>query len=205
MQRAFLRMALTALSMVIAVPSFAQSPCPPNGSPKLGGAPLPITKQQLNGLKNRTEMPPSVEPMKVGDILHFDDRHDPELEKKGVVLEGFLLGFKREGPESPNCYSDTRRDFHMWVGPRQPPSPDMSLAMRAQSVVVEPTPAMQERHPTWDEENFNELVGRRIRVTGWLMFDPEHPDQIAHTRGTLWEVHPVMKIEVFHAGEWLEF
>jgi hypothetical protein len=193
------------LSIAITLPSFAQSSCPAIGSAKPGGAPLPITKQQLNRLKNRTEVPSVVEPMKVGDILHFDDRHDPELEKKAVVLEGFLLGFKREGPESPNCYSDTRRDFHMWVGPRRPTSPEMGMALRVQAVVVEPTPAMQDLHPTWDEENFNELVGQQVRVTGWLMFDPEHPDQIAHTRGTLWEVHPVMKIEVFHGGSWVEF
>jgi len=37
------------------------------------------------------------------------------------------------------------------------------------------------------------------------MFDPEHPDQIKKTRATLWEVHPVLKIEVFQNGQWTEF
>jgi len=34
------------------------------------------------------------------------------------------------------------------------------------------------------------------------MLDPEHPDQVGKTRGTIWEVHPVMKIEAFADGRW---
>jgi hypothetical protein len=49
------------------------------------------------------------------------------------------------------------------------------------------------------------MVWKRIRATGWLMYNFEHHAQIAKTRGTLWEVHPVMKIEVFQSGESKEF
>jgi hypothetical protein len=207
-RRVLLRFALAAF-VAIAVPlsSFAvyAQECPVEGSPKPGGKPLPVTKKALNRLKNRDTLPTNPEAMKVGDILALDDVRDPELEKKGVVLEGFLLGFKKEGPESPNCYSDQRFDFHMWIGAKRPGSAALGMEMRAQSVVVEPTPLAQDLHDTWDEEHFNDLIGERIRVTGWLMFDPEHPNQIGKTRGTLWEVHPVMKIEVFHNGEWVEF
>jgi hypothetical protein len=34
------------------------------------------------------------------------------------------------------------------------------------------------------------------------MFDPEHPEQLGKTRGTLWEIHPVMRIEIRRGGAW---
>jgi len=30
---------------------------------------------------------------------------------------------------------------------------------------------------------------QHVRVSGWLMLDPEHPDQVSKTRGTIWEIH----------------
>ena len=35
------------------------------------------------------------------------------------------------------------------------------------------------------------------------MMDPEHPDQIGKTRGTIWEIHPITKIEVEQNGGWV--
>jgi len=46
------------------------------------------------------------------------------------------------------------------------------------------------------------------RFGGWLMFDPEHRDQLPGpgkphpTHATLWEIHPITKIEVFRGGAW---
>jgi hypothetical protein len=34
------------------------------------------------------------------------------------------------------------------------------------------------------------------------MMDPEHPDQIGKTRGTIWEIHPIMQIETRSGGTW---
>jgi hypothetical protein len=33
------------------------------------------------------------------------------------------------------------------------------------------------------------------------MLDQEHPDQLGKTRGTLWEIHPIMRIEVSRGSE----
>ena len=49
-----------------------------------------------------------------------------------------------------------------------------------------------------------ELVGRRCRFEGWLLFDREHADESENTapgaranwRATAWELHPVTSIEV---------
>ena len=39
-----------------------------------------------------------------------------------------------------------------------------------------------------------------VRISGWTMLDPEHPDQVGKTRGTIWEIHPVMRLDVMQAG-----
>jgi hypothetical protein len=188
--------------LVLSWSSTSYAACAPKG---VGNAPASQPdKQALNRLKNRTVLPSGVETMTVEDILalagHDDKQPHPEdaqLEAKGVVVTGWLLGQKHEGPESPNCGSSTRRDYHMWLGGTKPPPVAKDrMAMRDQAVVVEPTPNMQDRNQTWIQENITKLVGKHIRIMGWLMFDWEHPEQLGNTRGTLWEVHPVMRIEV---------
>ena len=52
-------------------------------------------------------------------------------------------------------------------------------------------------HSTTHEQALNETV------SGWLMLDPEHPDQVGKTRGTIWEIHPVMRMEVEQQGRWV--
>jgi hypothetical protein len=43
---------------------------------------------------------------------------------------------------------------------------------------------------------------QKVTVSGWLMLDPDHPSDATGTankhasRGTIWEIHPVMKLEV---------
>jgi len=36
------------------------------------------------------------------------------------------------------------------------------------------------------------------------MLDPEHPDQVGRTRAILWEIHPILKIEVWSGNRWQE-
>jgi hypothetical protein len=58
-------------------------------------------------------------------------------------------------------------------------------------------------------------AGDSVRISGWLMYDPEHFAQTSNydpahpsggvkVRATLWEVHPVTRIEVFDpaTGQW---
>jgi hypothetical protein len=40
-------------------------------------------------------------------------------------------------------------------------------------------------------------------MTGWLTFDQEHNEQVGKTRGTLWEVHPVTRVQVLEDGKWV--
>ncbi|MFL5612923.1 MAG: hypothetical protein ACJ796_04605 [Gemmatimonadaceae bacterium] len=117
-----------------------------------------------------------------------------------VVVEGYFVASKQEGPEATNCHgAETRfRDWHLWLSEK--PGKD-----RRRSIVVETTPVIRARHPEWSLSGVRRLVrdSTLVRVSGWLMLDPEHPEQLGKTRGTLWEIHPVMRIEVQRDGQWL--
>ena len=116
-----------------------------------------------------------------------------------VAVEGYFVGAKVEGPEATNCHGAPSkfRDWHLWLSAT--PGKD-----RRQSVVVETTPAVRALHPEWSIGDIHRLVrdSAHVRVSGWIMLDPEHPDQLRKTRGTLWEIHPVMRIEVWRDGAW---
>ena len=121
------------------------------------------------------------------------------LEQQGVVVEGFLIGAKQSGTETTNCRRKELRDDHLWIVEAQDHA-------RAQAVVAEVTPRWLAANPGWRLRFLTRLANQRarVRLTGWLMLDPEHPEQIGKTRGGLWEVHPITTIEVFSGGRWIE-
>jgi hypothetical protein len=41
-----------------------------------------------------------------------------------------------------------------------------------------------------------------VRISGWLLLDPVHKGHLGVYRSTLWEIHPITKIEVFKNGQW---
>jgi hypothetical protein len=75
---------------------------------------------------------------------------------------------------------------------------------RSRAVIVEVTPRGKDKHPTWTAAALKKLANQNtpVRISGWLMFDQDHYEQLGNTRGTLWEIHPIMQIEVFQNGEW---
>jgi hypothetical protein len=44
----------------------------------------------------------------------------------------------------------------------------------------------------------------RVRLSGWLLLDTEHPEEVGRTRGTIWEIHPVMRIEARRGNRWVD-
>jgi hypothetical protein len=116
-----------------------------------------------------------------------------------VAIEGYLADAKEEGPEACNCHgADTQyHDFHIWMTKN-------AHEDRTAAIVVEATPRTRATHPSWTVSALRRLAkdGTRVRVSGWLLMDPEHPDQIGKTRGTIWEVHPIMRIEQQVGGQW---
>jgi hypothetical protein len=180
--------------------------CPPDGD---GGDP------QLNLLKNRVDegdyvpaefaaveklqWPRSVERLPRHRWSSDDAASVARYEGIPLSIEGYLAGAREQGPESTNCHGadPAMLDFHLWlVG-----SPDED---RSASIVVEATPRVRASHAEWGLEVIEDLVQDKdkVRISGWLMLDPEHPDQVGRTRGTLWEIHPIMRIEVNRRGVW---
>jgi hypothetical protein len=182
--------------------------------------------EDLNFLKNRVDVPDSylqvsfatVRGLKAPIPTHRKDRANwrevdtvfvKELEGAAVTVIGYLAGVRLEGPESTNCgeTAANRRDFHIWlVGARAQRMPNSQLYDRTRAVVVEVSPRLREQHNEWTTTALGRLVGTstQVRISGWLMLDQEHPEQINKTRGTLWEIHPIMRIEVREATGWRE-
>jgi hypothetical protein len=122
-------------------------------------------------------------------------------EGAAVVIEGYLAGSRLEVPEPPNCYSrdPDQRDYHLWLS-------EKAHGHQRNSIVVEITPRVRAMHNGWTGKRLDTLVAeqRRVRVSGWLMLDQMHPEQIGITRTTLWEIHPIMHFEFESGGGWRE-
>jgi hypothetical protein len=181
--------------------------CPPDGDGP---------DHELDRLKNRVDegnyapvafaaidtlsWPRTVDRRRRSDWSRADSTTVARYEGLPIAVEGYLAGAKVEGPEATNCHAaDTKdRDWHIWLT-GQP------HADRSGSVVVEATPRVRDSHPGWRFSAVRNAArdGDRVRISGWLMLDPDHPEQLGKTRGTLWEIHPIMKIELQRNGRWV--
>lgn len=130
------------------------------------------------------------------------------FEGVAVTVTGFIRKIRSQASneESTNCRAngEANTDWHIaLVGEFDAPE---SLAM-----VVEPTPRMKKlHHGKWtrakldDYENPSDDADS-VRISGFLMLDPEHMNHMHKFRQTLWEIHPVTRIEVFVKGRgWVE-
>jgi hypothetical protein len=130
-----------------------------------------------------------------------ETRSVKRFEGVAIEVEGYLVGYRLEIPEPPNCYSTAarERDYHMWLA-------EEPRGRERHSVVVEVTPRVRAAHPAWNDEALAALVGTRVRVRvrGWLMLDQMHPESVKLNRATLWEVHPITQLAWKRAdGDWV--
>lgn len=157
----------------------------------------PVTLSQLLALR----WPREIERRHRDEWSNADAAQVARYEGAPVAVEAFLYGAKLEGPESTNCHSNdpAERDFHLWIT-------ESSGAGRENAMVVEMTPRVREGKPGWTVENLARIAqaGQQVRVSGWLMMDQEHPEQLGNTRGTLWEIHPIMRFDYADNGRWID-
>lgn len=130
-------------------------------------------------------------------------------EAKGATIEGYMLDAKEEdtgGGESCNCHDpEVLFDYHIYIA-------DKAGVPKAQSTIVEMTPRWRSVNPNWNANNqevgfgfIHRLIGKKIRVTGWLLFDQDHVNNVGDWRATVWEIHPVTVFEYQQAdGSWKE-
>lgn len=182
------------------------------------GKPAPDPQTDLR--KNRVDTSSAYHPVTFTQILALPWRGLPrkrtgwiqtdslqvaKYEGPPILLEGYLVDVVEEGMESTNCEIDTHdwHDWHMWVVPT--PS-EAANRDRTNAVVVEVTPRVRASSTNWVLGSVKALARthEKVRIAGWLMWDPDHPDQVGKTRGTTWEIHPVTRIEVLRNGSWFD-
>jgi hypothetical protein len=142
------------------------------------------------------------------------------VEGAALTVEGFLFKVKVEsssrnaarGGETTNCHARQANDvdWHMPLTANLGDGEDVAI-------IVETTPRVRRQHPNWTTTRLKPWTAnigskanggynkQRVRISGWLMLDPEHKDMIDEgLRSTLWEIHPITKIEVFDNGDWVD-
>jgi hypothetical protein len=172
----------------------------------------------LNALKNRIAMPMSARPTTVGELeslpTHLKEPRSDwspqeraefgKYERVAIVITGYLIGRRPESAESTNCGATDPAgvDIHTWVV-------DGSRQTKVAAAVAEVTPRWRQVNAGWNPAALQALVeqGAQVRITGWTTYDQEHPEQLKpprKSRATLWEIHPITKIEVNTTGGWVE-
>ncbi len=170
--------------------------------------------------KNRTDVPTLYHSTTFAAIANleypatrFPNRGDwpPEslavierYEGVAVQVTGFLAALKPQtsgSGESTNCYwkRSSEVDWHMALV-------EHGGDGEKTSIVVETTPRVRAAHPRWTPGRLDPWVDApdSVRISGWLLFDPVHRNHLGRYRQTLWEIHPVTRIEVWQAGAWAD-
>ena len=176
-----------------------------NGTCPAEGAAVSPSGREFARLKNRVGAPKPQdfdESVSLEALLRPGEDRGRWSEARAGRIEGYVVEVVEGGVEAANCYSYRQRDVHIHVAPR-------ADAPRSEWVVLEVTPRVRNWAVEWGWDWSaaalrKELVGRRCRFEGWLLFDREHADESEHTapgsrgnwRATAWELHPVTSIEV---------
>jgi hypothetical protein len=199
---------LVLLAFLAASPTFADdaarlASCPPKGDAKIESV------RALNVLKRRMNAPRAEEiDSKVTLAAMVAPGNDEYRfnENRGAVIEGYVADVKVGGIESVNCHTRQPyyRDTHIELTLDAKHPEDES-----EHVIVEVTPqvraVMAKAGTDWSTAALRmSILGRWIRVTGWLLYDAEHAPNAANThegkahiwRATVWEIHPITAIEV---------
>ncbi len=181
--------------------------CPPEGK---GGDP------QLNLLKNRIDRgdyanisfeslltltwPKNVERQPMEKWPEASRSFIDQYAGIPVEVEGYIVNIREGAPDASDCSwpNSSYLDWHLsfTANPRD---------ARAQSVLAEVTPRVRLNH-RWTMDAIHTLImgdHMSVRLSGWLYFDPEHPGDLGITRSTLWEINPVMQIEVLDNTRWV--
>ena len=162
-------------------------------------------KIALNTNKNRTDIPSDTAYVKVdwADLSYLPFNHSTDLPGSPVVIENVFLvhRVKPEGAESPNCgLTDPNEvDWHIYTSDTAG-ADDISKA-----VVVETTARTRPQHK-WQQSALSKFVNKNVplRISGWLLYDYEHLSAIGTQRASVWELHPITKIEVKQNGQWVD-
>ncbi len=195
--------------------------CTIDGTTQRGGMPT-ANRTNENELKNRFYPPSSYQPYTVYQMLRLPNDQDNSLEQTGIALTGFVKGVKPGGTngESCNCEASGKGEVDAHIEVITDPKEDNAEGQGM--IVVEVTERSRRLAalgllPTtigndWTTEQLKrQITGKWVRFSGWLLYDTDHVKESWNVdpedglgrrnwRGTPWEVHPVMGIEVLVGG-----
>jgi SH3 domain protein len=126
------------------------------------------------------------------------------FEGKPVRVVGYIVAIK---PQSGGSGEGTNCNFN------HPADTDTHIALVAtagdvekNSIVIEWTPRFLKQHPNWTKAKLLPWLraNKPVRVSGFLMVDPDHVNHLGRFRDTLWEIHPITKLEVFENGTFVD-
>ena len=179
----------------------AFSRCPVEGDAVTAGV------RSLNRLKNRATPPVAQDidsTVTLTALLAPGDDRDRWSERQAAIVVGYVRDVKVGGVETVNCHAKTpeHRDTHIELVTHPEEGEQLPL-------IVEVTPRWRESAASqggdWSTDSLrSSLLGRWVRITGWLLFDTEHereaentaPGRAGNWRATAWELHPVTRVEV---------
>jgi len=168
--------------------------------------------------KNRADTPQSYHDVTWDAIATMEYPSDKPLRKnwtpehvaqlkayEGIPVRavGYLVAYKPQAHgsgEGTNCHMNkpSETDTHMAL---------VKEAGDAEktSIVIEFTPRFLKAHPNWNRKALSRWINGDdpVRISGWLMLDPDHRNHLSRFRSTLWEIHPITLIEVWQDNTWV--
>jgi Bacterial SH3 domain len=163
------------------------------------------TAKNLNSNKNRTDVPGDSDYVDVAwnDLKGLPSNRKDDFVGAPVRVIGFLshrIKVENDGSgESTNCHllGASEVDWHIYLT-------NSSAQPISKAIIIETTPRTRPQH-SWTTDMLGPLVDSQtqVRISGWLMYDSEHVNVIGTQRATVWEVHPITRIEVQKNGQWV--
>jgi hypothetical protein len=117
-----------------------------------------------------------------------------------LLVEGYLIKAQENDPEAQNCHSNDYKTWQLWFLGSPGTANDLSKAL-----IAGVTPRVRANHTGWTLDKLTALAasGAKIRISGWLMLNQQHPEDVGKTRLSLWELHPAMQIAVSKNNQWV--
>lgn len=163
--------------------------------------------QELNQNKNRTDEPGANDYVPIDWEAMKDlpaDKVD-EIQGAPISVTGYLshrVNVENKSPgESTNCnlLKLDEVDWHIYL------TEELNQPIQ-DAIIVETTPRVRPNHK-WTTQMLAPYVNadKRVRISGWLMYDFQHLNVVGKERATVWEVHPITRIEVQDVqGNWVD-
>jgi hypothetical protein len=159
--------------------------------------------QALNDNKNRTDQPTKYVEMTWDQLKNLPKDRVNDFQGAAISVVGFLshqVKVEKGSGESTNCHltGDNEVDWHIYLT-------NLAAQPISQAIIVETTPRVRPLHK-WSKSTLDPLVdsSTQVRISGWLMYDFEHENVIGTQRASVWEIHPITRIQIMNNGQWVD-